>query len=549
MQTDIIVNVKDSHNDNPIVPDTNGSASDTNTNSPNTGFLTVDDNSTYSGNANINLFFLSGILSVTVLIATIIFLIIKRIVTSKKPRAARRSAAKKESFLTTFSQHLPRNIIILAIITTSLSFAGLSYSHFLYDTAVIAEEDNNSENTLSITASSTSKIDITLEDNPVFAYFKDTITVASSTEAGYTLTANIVGNAKDLINTTNEAASEAKISGLDSTSAQPLANNTWGLALTEPTSKDDAVFYGVPTDGNTPFTIVNKDTATPENDTTDIYYGAYVTPDLPTGTYSGITIEYMATANVLPTNTMQGFDSQACAALATDETITLTDIRDNKEYTVAKLRDGNCWMTQNLALGSSTAITLTPANTNITSNFTLPASISDGNWTGIHETPEIFDYAGTHPSEQASNKYGNLYNWIAATAGSGASATASGDAEYSICPKNWRLPSVGTASTTDNEFYIMLNNYITDGTWSRFGWFDVPTSDFVNAPVSLVFSGTYTEDNLFDQGLAGYWWSSTSIITTYAYSLEAFDTGFIGPHSNTHGKGNGLAIRCLIPST
>ena len=27
-------------------------------------------------------------------------------------------------------------------------------------------------------------------------------------------------------------------------------------------------------------------------------------------------------------------------------TATLTDIRDNKTYTIAKLADGNCWMTK-----------------------------------------------------------------------------------------------------------------------------------------------------------------------------------------------------------
>ncbi|MBR2997039.1 hypothetical protein IKF33_01195 [Candidatus Saccharibacteria bacterium] len=548
MQTDFIVNVKDSSSDNPVVPETDGNSTSTSTSSPNTGFLTVDGSSNHGSNTNTDPFFLLGILGITMFIAMAVFLIIEKLRSSKNPQATESVVELEDSIITNFSQHLPRDLAILVVSAAAFSFVGLSYSHFFYDTTVNAGEDTSETDqtsqtdTLSITASSTSKIEADLKDGPAFAYFKDTITVTSSTESGYTLTANIIGSDKDLVNISNPEASDTKITGLDSTtSPSSLTDNTWGISLTKSTSKDDSIFYGLPTDESTPFTIVNKNTATEAGDTTDIYYGTYITSGLSTGTYSGVAIEYTAVANVPPTPAMQEFDSSVCANATTDQTFTLRDHRDDKEYTVAKLRDGNCWMTQNLALGGAAPITLTPADTNIASDFTLSASITEGNWVGYLDHSEIFDYAGTHPSQQASNKYGNLYNWFAATAGTNPS---SGDSVYDICPKNWHLPSAGTDSTTGNEFYTMIDDYIISGAWHNIGWFDVDLENFINTPVSLVFSGTY-DYNLFDQGMAGYWWSSTAASSNSAHNFSAYEDGFIGPRDGG-GKSHGNAIRCLM---
>ncbi|MDQ5969720.1 MAG: hypothetical protein QG593_237, partial [Patescibacteria group bacterium] len=58
----------------------------------------------------------------------------------------------------------------------------------------------------------------------------------------------------------------------------------------------------------------------------------------------------------------------------------LTDTRgDNQTYQVAKLADGNCWMLDDLKLGSTTGtLELTPQDTNIASNFTLPQVATTG---------------------------------------------------------------------------------------------------------------------------------------------------------------------------
>ncbi|MCL1962653.1 hypothetical protein FWF64_00005, partial [Candidatus Saccharibacteria bacterium] len=58
---------------------------------------------------------------------------------------------------------------------------------------------------------------------------------------------------------------------------------------------------------------------------------------------------------------------------------TVGDIRNSQEYVVCKMPDNHVWMLNNLKLGSTTSTTpLTPANTNITSNWTLPQLVVSG---------------------------------------------------------------------------------------------------------------------------------------------------------------------------
>ena len=52
------------------------------------------------------------------------------------------------------------------------------------------------------------------------------------------------------------------------------------------------------------------------------------------------------------------------------------DTRDGKSYWVAKLKDGHCWMTQNLALDLSTDHAFTATDTNVTSPYVPSANTS-----------------------------------------------------------------------------------------------------------------------------------------------------------------------------
>ena len=70
---------------------------------------------------------------------------------------------------------------------------------------------------------------------------------------------------------------------------------------------------------------------------------------------------------------MQDMETSICESTTlVDEqnTLQLVDIRDNKLYWVTKLQDGHCWMTQNLDLDLNTTTILTPADSDVTANWT-----------------------------------------------------------------------------------------------------------------------------------------------------------------------------------
>lgn len=121
---------------------------------------------------------------------------------------------------------------------------------------------------------------------------------------------------------------------------------------------------------------------------------------------------------------------------------TLIDTRDNKTYTVAKLADGNCWMTQNLRLGSfDEELMLTSDDT----DFYIPAQPSARYYLpkATSSTSETWslDYDNGHVFLDPDDEYGGFYNWRAVTAGSGSGLSPEKDnARSSICPKGWHLP-------------------------------------------------------------------------------------------------------------
>ena len=114
-------------------------------------------------------------------------------------------------------------------------------------------------------------------------------------------------------------------------------------------------------------------------------------------------------------STMQEMTDKICANSYKGESRTLIDTRDGSDYTVARLSDGNCWMTQNLRLtkeGMNTkGTTITSDNTNApASGFTaLPASAPSG-FTGSN--PDATYYSG-------DKEVGAYYSWYTATAHTG----------------------------------------------------------------------------------------------------------------------------------
>ena len=225
---------------------------------------------------------------------------------------------------------------------------------------------------------------------------------------------------------------------------------------------------------------------------------------------------------------------------------TLTDNRDGttRSYRIAKLADNKCWMLDNLKLGKTTGTTtLTPANTNIATNFTLPQLITTGSTS--YDTPQAMGPVTGDTGNGATN-YGYLYNWPAATAGETTSTmpAGSGNAKYSICPKNWKLPTgntTGDFANLDRAF-----GGTGQGVWS--GQSNIAKWQNTG-PFKGVFSG-YWFGSFYAQGSNGYWWSSSAYPDdSYGAFYANVRPGVVYPgddYSYYYARFFGFGVRCLL---
>ena len=173
-------------------------------------------------------------------------------------------------------------------LTTLLANAGKS------DTNAIDGEATAEAETIAPVVSG-NELTVELGSEPVFAVLPVDITVEEATQAGYTLTAYTDNT--DLVSTT-DSSKVIPMVAVEGDELVALADNTYGLSLAKPETKDEEVYTPLSTDADNPTFITDKDyEATEANDTTTIYYGFYITPDVPYGTYTGSDINYTVEAN------------------------------------------------------------------------------------------------------------------------------------------------------------------------------------------------------------------------------------------------------------
>jgi uncharacterized protein (TIGR02145 family) len=259
---------------------------------------------------------------------------------------------------------------------------------------------------------------------------------------------------------------------------------------------------------------------------------------------------------------MQTFTASDCNALPINGITALTDTRDNKVYNIIKLKMGatndiaKCWMQQNLALENKT---LTPADSNVDSSFTLgtvqtTSPANNYNITNPAYRPDSTckDGAGT---SIACFSAGYLYNWATAIAYSNAHYTGSdsqvlttGNAQYSICPKGWRLPIGGTytsGSTTGNEF-ALVDVYSYSGTgYNRTD--ATALAKWINASgFAADYAGNFLGGSFSGQGSITQFWSSSVSSGTNAYYLGLNSVNsFVNPQ-NSNVKNYGFSVRCVF---
>ncbi len=320
-------------------------------------------------------------------------------------------------------------------------------------------------------------------------------------------------------------------------------------------------------------------------------YAAYISSSQPADTYMGqvkytLVHPYNRAAPEEPMGLCEDgytcMQQQTSVSLAQKlpnigDTTTLYDARDNQAYTVAKLADGKYWMTENLNIAGGTA--LSSEDTDFESTYTLPTTngwtVNDGKLVLPASTTKNDDNNNfTDNTQFSTDNYAYVFNsgikencgsigqdtpcysyysWDAATLGSGRDIeTDNTDADYSICPKNWRLPTSRTTSATDwqteSDFYAMAHQYGLNSTTSTMEYDNDfymqagpgTTPDFLLA--NSCYGGSFRSG-----GSLGLYWSSTSLSSSTNARFLSF--GSSGVYSaNGYARRSGYSVRCLFGS-
>jgi hypothetical protein len=277
-----------------------------------------------------------------------------------------------------------------------------------------------------------------------------------------------------------------------------LPNDTWGFAVEKQVGMDSSTGFDtnytsgnpnnkyalLPTTGETIYQTYKAlgETPAPLSNFT-AYYGAKLTLATIAGEYK-TTITYTAIGEEVSEPeeiacvTGKKFKKYigdirnagaATASWAVGDSGIANDIRGGgQQYCIGKLADDNIWMLNNLKLGSLTkSINLTPADTNITSNWTLPQI--DNTASSYFDVPHLYAFTSDQsgfssdiPNAEeeditSSNFAGYHYNWCAAKGGTVESCTDLSThpvtTSIDICPANWRMPIGGNSG----EFVVLSN--------------------------------------------------------------------------------------------
>ena len=223
---------------------------------------------------------------------------------------------------------------------------------------------------------------VALDINPTsetkLSTVSSTIKVSTNNSSGYGIFLGMQGNTNALIS--DDGTSSAQISAI--TSNNNFTSNTWGYNLSKG-STPGTDFSAVPI---TSTKLPEASTTAGAENATDTYtltFGTAIDTTLPAGAYRN-SVVLSAVANPIAITSltqltyMQDMTPDICTNSREDSTKRLIDTRDGKSYWVAKLADGNCWMTQNLAFDLVAGKTLTPSDTSITSEWVVPSSTYHG---------------------------------------------------------------------------------------------------------------------------------------------------------------------------
>ena len=269
---------------------------------------------------------------------------------------------------------------------------------------------------------------------------------------------------------------------------------------------------------------------------------------------------------------IQDADSNICENVGVGQTTSVIDNRDNNVYMIGKLKDGNCWLLDNLRLDptdSTTATNMSSSNTNASStaitNYLNGGNINNVNgWTDTavsNVTSGFLSYTAPRINNASKNtlvtsfgpaatnnqaKTGIFYNYCSATAGTYCYPARSGygiDASYDICPANWRLPTADRWG----EYYELYSKYNTTS--------DATDSLSLQYNLSTPLSGSFRDDSTSDDNYQGIFWSSTQGCDVDISGLAICNLSVRTDYVDSEGynyfshRNEGYSIRCILSTS
>ena len=463
-------------------------------------------------------------------------------------------------------------IITLVLIIIMLSFSNITLcSSNIFNSSNVSALSYQSNVELSFTFNPTLSVNISPSDLVISNLTPGTtsdsnainVSVATNAAYGYTLSAIMNGDNSNLTHTNganafSSIATDASLSNLttDNTWGYSYKNNlaptpTWSSYSGLSNSADKVLFN---TDGNS-------------NGSIDFKIAAKASETQVSGAYTS-TINFTATTKPMPKTIqdiayMQTFAELDAVDLASvknsmvlNSAYTLKDIRDEQEYTVAKLADNKIWMTKNLNLAGGTTIS---CETSDCDNYTIPENqgwqtggkLPESSTNGFNAINYAYVYNSNNATACSTPGCYSYYSWDAATLGSGRNINKDNDnAPYSICPKGWHLPSTYNGNNSSTDFRALMIAYNGSDVIQLYDASTDPTGATIynrinneTAP-NFLLTGYYSDSSFLYGDSRGYYWSSTSDAnTTYAKQFFLESTR-VNTSLNTSRRG-GFSIRCV----
>ncbi|MBR3169523.1 hypothetical protein IKF23_03750 [Candidatus Saccharibacteria bacterium] len=421
---------------------------------------------------------------------------------------------------------------------------------------------------------------VALELNPLnktFSYQDLGISVSTNNSLGYKLTMDSTNHTTNLVNILDStktiptlpiAIGSTSGTSITSYTESNFKDNAWGYkigTITNPVSSD--------TNNYLPFipgTTIAINHALADNDTTTLRFASKINYEQPAGLYT-INLNFNATVN--PTNPpyMQNLDPSLCVA---NHSTLVVDSRDERSYYIRRLKDGKCWMVQNLRLGQDLtpvtgALVLTEQDTDISSTdtynprsqFVLTNQVADGKMPAKNvydQSVSANGYIWDDSAFYCTNDYGCYYNFYTATAGVTAEGeraviTQNTDVSTTICPKGWTMPTGGNVieNHLTADYYELIKAYKSSGdsgaTLSRALLVDpiinTENTNGESAPGFVLAGGYYVGGgNLF--GERAYYQSRTIRSLIYGYDLLINTSS--QSWTDFTNRVNGRPVRCLL---